>query len=62
MSDLARHMGAVARRLKEIGFRPASGDAGWMWGGKARRREQAPADPSHAFAALAELRSGPFRD
>ena len=48
---------AVARLLKEIGFRPSSGEAGWVWRGRARRREQAPADPSHAFAALAELRS-----
>jgi ATP-dependent RNA helicase SUPV3L1/SUV3 len=49
---------AIARLLKDVGFRPSSGGAGWVWRGKARRREPAPADPSHAFAALAELRRG----
>ena len=50
---------AVARLLKDIGFR-RRGEAGLgLARAKARRREQAPADPLHAFAALAELRSGP---
>jgi ATP-dependent RNA helicase SUPV3L1/SUV3 len=49
---------AVARLLKDIGFRQSAGDAGWVWRGKSRRRETPPSDPSHAFAALAELRRG----
>jgi ATP-dependent RNA helicase SUPV3L1/SUV3 len=49
---------AVAKLLKDIGFRPSSGEAGWVWRGKVRERRQAPADPSHAFAALAGLRRG----
>jgi ATP-dependent RNA helicase SUPV3L1/SUV3 len=47
---------AVAKLLKDIGFRPSAGEAGWVWRGKVRERRQAPADPSHAFAALAGLR------
>jgi ATP-dependent RNA helicase SUPV3L1/SUV3 len=49
---------AVARLMKEIGFRPSSGDAGWVWRGRARRTEERPAAPGHAFAALAGLRRG----
>ncbi len=49
---------AVARLLKDVGFRPSSGEAGWVWRGKVRERPKPPADPSHAFAALAGLRRG----
>jgi ATP-dependent RNA helicase SUPV3L1/SUV3 len=47
---------AIARLMKEIGFRPSTGEAGWIWRGRVRPKEERRADPSHAFAALAELR------
>ncbi|HEX8443913.1 MAG TPA: helicase-related protein [Allosphingosinicella sp.] len=47
---------AIARLMKELGFRPSTGEAGWIWRGRARPKEERRADPSHAFAALAELR------
>ena len=49
---------AVAKLMKDVGFRPSSGEAGWVWRGKVRERRPVPADPSHAFAALAGLRRG----
>ena len=49
---------AIAKLLRDVGFRPSNGEAGWIWRGKARQRPEAPAKPSHAFAALAELRRG----
>ncbi|HEY0446444.1 MAG TPA: helicase-related protein [Allosphingosinicella sp.] len=49
---------AIARLLKDIGFRPSNSGAGWIWRGRGRRREEAPTDPGHAFAALAALRRG----
>jgi ATP-dependent RNA helicase SUPV3L1/SUV3 len=47
---------AVARLMKEIGFRPGEGEGAWIWRGRGRPRPERRADPSHAFAALAELR------
>jgi ATP-dependent RNA helicase SUPV3L1/SUV3 len=49
---------ALARLLKEVGFRPSEGEAGWVWRGKRPERPERPANPSHAFAALAGLRRG----
>ncbi len=49
---------SIARLMKEIGFQPAKTDAGWIWRGRARPRQERQADPSHAFAALAGLRRG----
>ncbi len=49
---------SVARLMKEIGFRPAASEAGWIWKGRARPRQEQRTDPSHAFAALAGLRRG----
>ena len=49
---------AVARLMKEIGFRPAATELGWIWKGRERPRDERKADPSHAFAALAGLRRG----
>jgi len=42
--------------FRDIGFRPAATDAGWIW--KGRRPQRAGREPpaSHAFAALAGLR------
>jgi ATP-dependent RNA helicase SUPV3L1/SUV3 len=47
---------AIARLMKELGFRPSTGEAGWIWRGRARPRPEPRTDPSHAFAALAGLR------
>jgi ATP-dependent RNA helicase SUPV3L1/SUV3 len=49
---------AIARLMKELGFRPSTGEAGWIWRGRVRPRPQRQTDPSHAFAALAGLRRG----
>ena len=46
---------AVARLMRDLGFRPAANDLGWVWKGAPRRQERK-ADPGHAFAALAKLR------
>jgi hypothetical protein len=47
---------AVARLMKDLGFRPGDAEAPWVWRGQKRRRAERRADPSHAFAALAGLR------
>jgi ATP-dependent RNA helicase SUPV3L1/SUV3 len=50
---------AVARLMRDLGFRPAANEAGWLWRG---RKQERPAPPpprsSNAFAALAGLRRG----
>lgn len=46
----------IARLMKEVGFRPTATEAGWIWRGRAPRRQPRPAPTSHAFAALAGLR------
>ncbi len=49
---------AVARLMRDIGFHPSSGEAGWVWKGRARRSER-PKVPAHsAFAALAGMKRG----
>jgi ATP-dependent RNA helicase SUPV3L1/SUV3 len=49
---------AVARLMRDLGFRASQGEAGWAWRGQARQRPEPRADPRNAFAALAELRRG----
>jgi ATP-dependent RNA helicase SUPV3L1/SUV3 len=49
---------AIARLMKDIGFRPAATPAGWIWKGRGDTRPQAKTPVGHAFAALAELRRG----
>lgn len=49
---------AVARLMRDLGFRPSAGEAGWVWRGRGRKPRQAPKPNSPAFAALAELRAG----
>ena len=52
---------AVARLMRDLGFRPAEGEQAWVWrGGGGRRRPRTGKDVggSGAFAALAELRRG----
>jgi ATP-dependent RNA helicase SUPV3L1/SUV3 len=49
---------AVARLMREIGFRPNEAEPGWLWRGRERRRKDARREAgSTAFAALAGLGS-----
>jgi ATP-dependent RNA helicase SUPV3L1/SUV3 len=48
---------AIARLMKDIGFRLAESDGKWVWRGRGRKpADRQPLSP--AFAALAELRRG----
>jgi ATP-dependent RNA helicase SUPV3L1/SUV3 len=50
---------ALARLMRDLGFRQSEANAAWIWRGRGRRpREDRPASPSHAFAALSGLRRG----
>jgi ATP-dependent RNA helicase SUPV3L1/SUV3 len=49
---------AVARLMRDLGFRSAATEAGWVWHGRRAGRAERPADPSNAFAALAGLKRG----
>jgi ATP-dependent RNA helicase SUPV3L1/SUV3 len=51
---------AVAKLMRDLGFRAADEAGAWVWRGpnRPRRRESGRADPSHAFAPLAGLRRG----
>jgi ATP-dependent RNA helicase SUPV3L1/SUV3 len=50
---------AVAKLMRDLGFRSAETEAGWAWKGQVRRREdRRPPGPPNAFAALAGLRRG----
>jgi ATP-dependent RNA helicase SUPV3L1/SUV3 len=50
---------AVAKLMRDLGFRAAEGGQGWVWRGRMPRREQRREAPaSGAFAALAGLRRG----
>jgi ATP-dependent RNA helicase SUPV3L1/SUV3 len=50
---------ALARLMRDIGFRPGAGDSGWVWRGRAPRRPRREPGVSHAFAALGELTARP---
>jgi ATP-dependent RNA helicase SUPV3L1/SUV3 len=53
---------AIARLMRDLGFRPAQSEAGWIWRGRERRPPERTAGPPNAFAALAGLRArGPSR-
>ncbi|HEX8668354.1 MAG TPA: helicase-related protein [Allosphingosinicella sp.] len=50
---------AVARLMRDLGFRPSEGEQAWVWRGGGRRRPpEKEQGGSGAFAALAELRRG----
>jgi ATP-dependent RNA helicase SUPV3L1/SUV3 len=49
---------SIARLMKEVGFRPAATDAGWIWKGRSHKRPEPDRKSGHAFAALAGLRRG----
>ena len=49
---------AVAKLMRDLGFRSAESEAGWIWRGRGRRRAEEPKPPAGAFAALSELRRG----
>jgi ATP-dependent RNA helicase SUPV3L1/SUV3 len=59
VTSLGLQPSAVARLMRDIGFRPAAGEGGWVWRGRARRPRGGEARGSHAFAALAQLRARP---
>jgi ATP-dependent RNA helicase SUPV3L1/SUV3 len=50
---------ALARLMRDIGFRPGAGDSGWVWRGRAPQRPRREPGVSHAFAALGELTARP---
>ncbi|MDB5699526.1 MAG: helicase [Alphaproteobacteria bacterium] len=56
VTSLGLHPQSIARLMRDIGFRPAANDVGWIWKGRAPRRQTRETAPSHAFAALAGLR------
>jgi ATP-dependent RNA helicase SUPV3L1/SUV3 len=58
VTSLGLQPAAIARLMKDIGFRPDAADAGWVWKGRARERPRAAAGPPNAFAALADLKRG----
>jgi ATP-dependent RNA helicase SUPV3L1/SUV3 len=50
---------AVAKLMRDLGFRETQSETGWVWRGRTRPpRPRASARPGHAFAALAELKRG----
>ncbi|HLL31515.1 MAG TPA: helicase, partial [Allosphingosinicella sp.] len=50
---------AVAKLMRDLGFRPSQGEQAWVWRGRARRREEPRRpDVANAFAALAGLKRG----
>jgi ATP-dependent RNA helicase SUPV3L1/SUV3 len=51
---------AVAKLMRDLGFRTPEAGGEWVWRGpnRARRSHERPADASHAFSALAGLRRG----
>jgi len=57
VTSLGLQGAAVAKLMRDIGFRQTQEAAGWVWRGRERRRaEHAPGKESHAFAALAALK------
>ncbi len=57
VTSLGLQPAAIARLMKDVGFRPDAGELGWAWKGRARRPARAAAaEPANAFAALAGLR------
>jgi ATP-dependent RNA helicase SUPV3L1/SUV3 len=49
---------SVARLMRDLGFRAADGEQGWVWRGRGRRRPPTSERGSPHFAALAGLRRG----
>ncbi|HEX8526923.1 helicase-related protein [Allosphingosinicella sp.] len=58
VTSLGLQPAGVARLMRELGFRRRDSEAGWVWRGRSRPRDERPAGPSHAFAALSGLRRG----
>lgn len=62
VTSLGLDPAALARLMRDLGFRPVAGDEGWRWSGRRperqARRSDARPDPGNAFAALAALRRG----
>jgi ATP-dependent RNA helicase SUPV3L1/SUV3 len=58
VTSLGLQPAAVARLMRDLGFRRRDSDSAWLWRGRAPPRPERPADPSNAFAALSGLRRG----
>ena len=59
VTSLGLQPAAVAKLMRELGFRQSDGDSAWTWRGRGRRRDPArPAAPDNAFAVLSALRRG----
>jgi ATP-dependent RNA helicase SUPV3L1/SUV3 len=59
VTSLGLQPAAIARLMRDLGFRSAENEAGWAWKGQTRRRrDDAVGTPTGAFAALAGLRRG----
>ncbi|HEY0014277.1 MAG TPA: helicase-related protein [Allosphingosinicella sp.] len=62
VTSLGLQPAAAAKLMRDLGFRQAQAGADWTWrggrAGRGPRREERPADPAHAFAALSALRRG----
>jgi ATP-dependent RNA helicase SUPV3L1/SUV3 len=57
VTSLGLQPAALARLMRDIGFRPDEAAPGWVWRGRERRRRsRAIPSESHAFAALAALK------
>jgi ATP-dependent RNA helicase SUPV3L1/SUV3 len=57
VTSLGLQPAALARLMRDIGFRPDEAASGWVWRGRERRRRPpAPEKESPAFAALAALK------
>src|SRR4051794_39345045 len=57
ITSLGLEPAALARLMRDIGFRPAGEAAGWIWRGRERRKQpRLPQKGSSAFAALAGLK------
>ncbi|WP_114953995.1 helicase-related protein [Sphingosinicella terrae] len=57
VTSLGLHSEAVAKLMRDIGFRDGDG-TGWVWRGRDPRRRRRTERSSHAFAALEALRAG----
>jgi ATP-dependent RNA helicase SUPV3L1/SUV3 len=59
VTSLGLQPAAVAKLMRDLGFRQSEGDSVWTWRGRGRRRPpERQADPGNAFAALSQLRRG----
>jgi ATP-dependent RNA helicase SUPV3L1/SUV3 len=56
VTSLGLQPAAIAKLMRGLGFRQKDNDAPWVFRGRSRPPAERPADPTHAFAALSNLR------